>query len=197
VLEPGGRIAVNVANLGRKPYRSLSGEVVRILQRLGFLIRGEHIWIKAESQSRSTAFGSWMSPSNPVMRDLTERIVIASHGQFGRVGSVKARREMGRPWQATISKEQFMAWTYDTWRIRPESAHRVGHPAAFPVELPERLIRLHTYAGEVVLDPFCGAGATGVAAVRTARGFIGYDLNNRYIERTRERLAVDSQPEVA
>jgi len=57
-----------------------------------------------------------------------------------------------------------MAWTYDTWRIRPESAHRVGHPAAFPVELPERLIRLHTYAGEVVLDPFCGDGTLAIEA---------------------------------
>ena len=82
VLEPGGRIAVNVANLGRKPYRSLSGEVLGILERLGFLIRGEHIWVKAEAQAGSTAFGSWMSPANPVMRDLTERIVVASYSQF-------------------------------------------------------------------------------------------------------------------
>ena len=197
VLEPGGRIAVNVANLGRKPYRSLSGEVLGILERLGFLIRGEHVWVKAEAQAGSTAFGSWMSPANPVMRDLTERIVVASYSQFGRVGSAKVRRETGRPWQATISKEQFMAWTYDTWRIRPESARRVGHPAPFPVDLPERLIRLHTYAGEVVLDPFCGAGSTGVAALRTGRGFIGYDINDGYLDRARERLAVESRPEVA
>jgi site-specific DNA-methyltransferase (adenine-specific) len=129
-----------------------------------------------------------MSPSNPVMRDLTERIVVASHRQFGRVGSRKDRRETGRPWRPTITKDEFMAWSYDTWRIRPESAHRVGHPAPFPVELPERLIRLHTYAGEIVLDPFCGAGSTGVAALRTGRVFIGYDSNDSYLDRARERL---------
>ena len=84
-LEPGGRIAVNVANLGRKPYRSLSADVIAILQdRLGLLLRGEVIWHKAKGASGSCAWGSFRSPANPVLRDLTERVVIASKGRFDR-----------------------------------------------------------------------------------------------------------------
>ena len=85
VLEPGGRIAVNVANLGRKPYRSLSADVIRILQDdLGLLLRGEIIWQKAEGASGNCAWGSFRSPANPVLRDVTERVVIASKGRFDR-----------------------------------------------------------------------------------------------------------------
>jgi site-specific DNA-methyltransferase (adenine-specific) len=71
-LEPGGRIAVNVANLGRKPYRSLSADVIWILQdRLRLLMRGEVIWVKARGATGSCAWGSFRRPSNPVLRDLT------------------------------------------------------------------------------------------------------------------------------
>ncbi len=85
VLEPGGRIAVNVANLGRKPYRSLAGDVTRILQdHLGLLLRGELVWIKGAGANGSCAWGSYASAANPVLRDVTERVVIASKGRFGR-----------------------------------------------------------------------------------------------------------------
>ena len=93
-LEPGGRIAVNVANLGRKPYRSLSADVIGILQDgLGLLLRGEVVWLKARGATSSCAWGSYQSPANPVLRDLTERVVIASKGRFDRAGApVGARR---------------------------------------------------------------------------------------------------------
>ncbi|MXY74710.1 MAG: site-specific DNA-methyltransferase, partial [Acidimicrobiia bacterium] len=84
VLEPGGRMAVNVANLGRKPYRSLSADVIRILDDLGLFLRGEIIWRKAAASSGSCAWGSFRSPSNPVLRDVTERVVVASKGRFDR-----------------------------------------------------------------------------------------------------------------
>lgn len=80
-LEPGGRIAVNVANLGRKPYRSLSADVIDILQRLGLLLRGEVIWVKGKAAGGSCAWGTFQRPGNPVLRDLTERVVIASKGR--------------------------------------------------------------------------------------------------------------------
>ena len=93
VLEPGGRIAVNVANLGRKPYRSLSADVISILQDdLGLLLRGEVIWEKAATSSGSCAWGSFAKASNPVLRDMTERIIIASKGRFARAVSLKDRR---------------------------------------------------------------------------------------------------------
>ena len=97
-LEPGGRIAVNVANLGRKPYRSLSADVIRILEHdLGLLLRGEIIWQKGEGASGSCAWGSFRSAANPVLRDVTERVIVASKGRFDRARPVKQRAAEGLP----------------------------------------------------------------------------------------------------
>src|SRR5712671_2960601 len=147
-LEPGGRIAVNVANLGRKPYRSLSADVIRILEHdLGLLLRGELIWQKGEGASGSCAWGSFRGATNPVLRDISERVIVASKGRFDRARSVKQRASEGLPHESTLMTEDFMALTLDVWSIPPESARRVGHPAPFPVELPEQLIRLYTFMG--------------------------------------------------
>jgi modification methylase len=195
VLEPGGRMCVNVANLGRKPYRSLSSDIIAILQDdLGFLLRGEVIWLKAEGASGSCAWGSYMSATNPVLRDTTERIVIASKGRFERALSQRSKRkrqELGLPHDDDISTEEFMEATLDVWRIRPESAKRVGHPAPFPVALPDRCIKLFTYKGDVVLDPFMGSGSTAVAAVRSGRHYLGYELDDEYVKLARERIAAE------
>lgn len=189
VLEPGGRIAVNVANLGRRPFRSLSADVTRILQDdLGLLLRGEVVWIKAEGASGSCAWGSFRSAANPVLRDLSERIVIASKGRFDRAVKGAKRAEQGLPHVSTISKEEFLEATLDVWRIRPESATRVGHPAPFPVELPQRLIELYTYEGDTVLDPFAGSGSALVAAARTGRRWVGFDLEPDYVALAERRL---------
>lgn len=196
-LEPGGRIAVNVANLGRKPYRSLASDVIEILQdRLGLLLRAEIVWVKGKGAGNSTAWGSFQSAANPVVRDLTERILIASKGRFDRAVPRKTRAIKNMPSDVTISIEEFMAATVDVWDIPPESANRVGHPAPFPVELPERLIRMYTYKDDLVLDPFIGSGSSAIAAVRTERRFVGYDLDPAYkeialrrIDEERERLS--------
>ncbi len=189
VLEPGGRIAVNVANLGRKPYRSLSADVISILQDdLGLLLRGEVIWEKASSSSGSCAWGSFAKASNPVLRDLTERIVIASKGRFNRALGAPKRRKLGLPHRSTITNDEFVDVTRDLWRIDPESATRVGHPAPFPIDLPRRLIDLYTYEGDIVLDPFVGSGTTVVAALRTGRIGVGYDNEPDYLELAEQRL---------
>jgi site-specific DNA-methyltransferase (adenine-specific) len=189
-LEPGGRIAVNVANLGRKPYRSLSADVIGILQdRLGLLLRGEVIWRKARGAGGNCAWGSFKKPANPVLRDLTERVVIASKGRFDRAVTAKDRARRGLPSVATATADEFMDATLDLWELAPESATRVGHPAPFPVELPQRLIDLYTYEGDVVLDPFMGSGSTAVAAVRTGRHYLGYDMDEAYAKAARARVA--------
>ena len=190
VLEPGGRIAVNVANLGRKPYRSLAADVMTILQDdLRLLPRGEIVWQKGEGASGSCAWGSYRSPTNPVLRDVTERVIVASKGRFGRAKSPKERRAAGLPHESSIRADDFMAFTLDVWDIPPESATRVQHPAPFPVELPQRLIELYTFTGDLVLDPFLGSGSTVVAARRTGRVGIGYDLDPAYVALARARLA--------
>lgn len=188
-LEPGGRMAVNVANLGRKPYRSLSADVIRILQDdLGLLLRGELIWQKGKGATGSCAWGSFRSATNPVLRDITERVVIASKGRFDRARSVKQRAEEGLPHESTLITEDFMALTLDLWEIPAESARRVGHPAPFPVELPEQLIRLYTFENDLVLDPFMGSGSALVAAARLARRSVGYDLDPDYVRIARRRV---------
>lgn len=190
VLEPGGRICVNVANLGRKPYRSLAKDVWVVLEEdLGLLPRGEVVWVKGKGASGSAAFGSFAKASNPVLRDVTERILIASKGRFDRAIHWRDRQARGLPWESTITKEDFLAWTLDTWQIRPESARRVGHPAPFPVELPRRWIELFTYRGDVVLDPFMGAGSTAVAAVLTQRRYVGWDAEPTYVVLAEQRVA--------
>jgi DNA modification methylase len=189
-LEPGGRIAVNVANLGRKPYRSLSADVIEILQdKLGLLLRGELIWQKGEGASGSCAWGSFRSAANPVLRDISERIVIASRGRFDRARSVKQRAAEGLPHESTLKTDDFMAFTLDVWEIPAESARRVGHPAPFPVELPDRLIRLYTFKDDLVLDPFMGSGSALVAAACLGRRYIGYDLDAEYVAIARQRVA--------
>jgi site-specific DNA-methyltransferase (adenine-specific) len=189
-LEPGGRIAVNVANLGRKPYRSLSADVIRILEHdLRLLLRGELIWQKGEGASGSCAWGSFRSAANPVLRDISERVIVASKGRFDRARNVKRRAAEGLPHASTVGTEDFMALTLDVWSIPSESARRVGHPAPFPVELPEQLIRLYTFEGDLVLDPFMGSGSALVAAARTRRRYVGYDLDASYVDIARRRVA--------
>jgi len=181
VLVPGGRACVNVANLGRKPYIPLNGLIAREMIEMGFLMRGEIIWDKAASASTSTAWGSWQSASNPTLRDTHEYILIFSKGMF------KREKIEGR--ESTISKEEFLEFTKSVWDFASESARKVGHPAPFPVELPYRLIQLYTYSNEVVLDPFMGSGQTALAALKTGRRFVGYELNEDYLELAKSRIA--------
>ncbi len=188
-LEPGGRIAVNVANLGRKPYRSLSADVIRILQDdLKMLLRGEIIWKKGRGASGSCAWGSYRSASNPVLRDLTERVIVACKGRFDRAVPIRKRREENLPFENTVTADEFMEATLDVWELNTERAGRVGHPAPFPVELPQRLIELYTYRNDLVLDPFLGSGSAAVAALRSGRRFAGYDIDAGYIDTAKKRI---------
>jgi DNA modification methylase len=187
-LEPGGRLAVNVANLGRKPYRSLAADVTTILQDdLRLLLRGEVIWQKQRGASGSCAWGSYQSPANPVLRDTTERVIIASKGRFDRVG-VGNRGGQSTEGTATVPGDEFMEATLDVWEIPAESATRVGHPAPFPVALVERCLHLFTYEGDIVLDPFMGSGTTAVAAKNTGRHYVGYDTEPGYVKQAEERV---------
>ncbi|MFQ5556353.1 MAG: DNA-methyltransferase [Acidimicrobiales bacterium] len=192
-LEPGGRIAVNVANLGRRPYRSQAADVIRIFEDLGLLVRGEIIWKKGEGSNGSTAWGSFQKPSNPVLRDITERVIVASKGRFDRAVPSRERAERGLPSVGSITKEAFMRDTKDVWEIAPESATRVGHPAPFPVALPGRLIELYTYYDDLVLDPYVGVGTTAVAALRTKRHYVGCETEPSYIEAAERRIAAERE----
>jgi site-specific DNA-methyltransferase (adenine-specific) len=179
VLVPGGRACINIANLGRKPYIPLHAFIAEDMLDLGFLMRGEIIWNKASSGSPSTAWGSWLSATNPTLRDIHEYILVFSKGMFGR-GNPRRK--------STVSKEEFLEFTKSVWTFAAERATKVGHPAPFPVELPYRLIQLYTFEGEVVLDPFIGSGQAAIAAVKTRRHYVGYDISEEYVKLAERRI---------
>ena len=189
VLVPGGRACVNVANLGRRPYLPIHSPIATQMIDLGFRMRGEIIWQKGASAGTSTAWGSWMSPSNPTLRDTHEYILIFSKSSF------KRTEPSGK--SATISKEQFLEYTKSVWTFPAESARKVGHPAPFPVELPLRLIQLYTYTSDIVLDPFIGSGQTAIAALKSGRHYVGYDIDPAYVALAEKRILLFKSTELA
>jgi len=179
VLVPGGRCCINVANLGRRPYIPLHAFIIESMTRLGFLMRGEVIWAKDSSSSPSTAWGSWLSATNPTLRDTHEYILVFSKSRFARDGHGK---------KSTITRDEFLEFTKSVWRFDAERARKVGHPAPFPVELPYRCIQLYTFEGDVVLDPFIGSGQTAIAAIKTGRHYVGYEVDRDYVRLAEQRI---------
>jgi site-specific DNA-methyltransferase (adenine-specific) len=179
-LVTGGRACINLANLGRKPYIALHSYIIQDMLDIGFLMRGEIIWNKASSASPSTAWGTWLSAANPVLRDIHEYILIFSKEAFNR------KRLTGKI--STISREEFLEFTKSVWTFPAESARKIGHPAPFPIELPYRLIQLYTFKDEVVLDPFCGSGSTCIAALKADRHYLGYDTEEEYVRLAEKRI---------
>lgn len=180
VLVPGGRVCINIANVGRKPYIPLHAFIIHDMTEVGFSMRGEIIWNKASSAGSSTAWGSWMSPSNPTLRDVHEYILVFSKGSNKRLN-----KDNRKP---TISREEFLEYSKSVWSFPSVSAKHIGHPAPFPVELPRRLIKFYTFEGEVVLDPFMGSGQVALAAIETKRFYIGYEINHEYVQLANRRI---------
>ena len=182
VLVPGGRACVNIANLGRKPYLPLNAMISHQMNDIGYLMRGEIIWDKSASAGTSCAWGSWKSASNPVLRDIHEYILVFSKGRYNCPSKNKT---------STISSSEFLDFTKSIWTFPSESAKRVKHPAPFPLELPTRVIQLYTYSGDIVLDPFMGSGTTAVAAIKSGRRYVGYEVSSEYVKIAENRLAQD------
>lgn len=178
-LVTGGKACINVANLGRKPYIPLHSYIIEDMLDIGYLMRGEIIWNKASSASPSTAWGSWQSAANPVLRDIHEYILIFSKESFSRKRGHK---------EDTIGKEEFLEWTKSVWTFPAVSARSIGHPAPFPEELPHRLIQLYTFKDDVVLDPFCGSGTACLVALKDCRHYIGYDIAPEYVKLANHRI---------
>ena len=180
VLVPGGRACINIANLGRKPYLPLHSYIIEDMHDIGFLMRGELLWDKGSSASPSTAWGTYLKANNPVLRDVHEYILVFCKDTFTRLNPNKRK--------STISKEEFLEFTKSVWKFSAERASKVGHPAPFPVELPYRLIQLYTFEGDVVLDPFVGSGTACIAALKTKRKYIAYDLDKKYCDLAEQRI---------
>ena len=181
VTESGGRLVVNVANLGRKPYIPFSKYFTELLIEIGFIMRGEIIWQKSKGANANFAWGSWLSASNPVIRDIHEYCLVFS----------KDSLKKSSQGESSIKKEEFMESTLSIWNINPARAKKIGHPAPFPIELPQKFINLYTYKKDLVLDPFLGSGTTAVAAKLLERNFIGYEIEEKYIAIANNRLKTE------
>ena len=184
VLVDGGRACINIANIGRKPYIPLSDYVSKMMIEIGFNMRGEIIWNKSAGAGISTAWGSFQSASNPILRDVHEYILIFSKGNYKRERD-KEEKELRKD---NITKEEFIEWTKSVWTMNTESAKRIGHPAPFPEELPNRLIKLFSFTNDIVIDPFMGSGTTAIAAIKNNRNFVGYEINEEYINLANNRI---------
>lgn len=182
-LVSGGRYVVNVANLGRKPYIPLHMYFFKIHQEIGFLPMGEIIWQKGRGVNNSCAWGSWRNARSPRLRDLHEYLLVFVKDSY-------SRPDRG---DTDISAEEFLNGTRSIWDIHSAYAKRIGHPAPFPLELAERVIRLFSYQQDVILDPFMGSGTTCLAAKQLGRAYVGVDISPEYCELARQRLEKEGQ----
>lgn len=183
ILRPGGRVCINIANVGRAPYLALESHFIQHLTSMGFFMRGMIIWNKEASVGVSTSWGSWCSPSNPTLRDLHEYILVFSKGSNTLKQAVDSE-------PSDLTKDEFLEYTKSIWTFPTESAKRIGHPAPFPIELPHRLIKLYSYPGDLILDPFCGSGTTCAAAQKLRRHYLGFEIDEQYVQLAKKRLVL-------
>jgi len=176
VLAEDGRVAINIGDgkNGKIPTHSI---VQTMMCDLGYLPMATIIWNKRTTSNRA-AWGSFMSPSCPSFPSCLEYVMLFSKtAKLSHLG------------EATIQKEDFIAWTNPLWEFLPETGMRdIGHPAVFPVELPRRCIELLTYRDDVVLDPFVGSGTTAVACLKTGRKCIGIEKDEGYFQIAQTRI---------
>ncbi|HET6318748.1 MAG TPA: site-specific DNA-methyltransferase [Chloroflexota bacterium] len=178
----GGRLALNIA-LDTTWSSTFYADWVRILQSAGWTVRHNITWNESNI-SRRTAWGSWLLPSAPHVLNPTEMIVVCHAGEYrrpahGRSGDILAAEQRD--------------WSLAMWSFAGANARQVGHPAPFPEELPRRLIKLYSYPGDVVADPFVGSGTTCAVAARLERQTLGVDRSPTYMALARQRLGTALQ----
>jgi site-specific DNA-methyltransferase (adenine-specific) len=144
---------------------------------LGFVYNTTILWLEGNI-SRRTAWGSWLSASDPWVNTAAEAILVLSRDR---------RKRSGRGRTSDVERDEFMDWTLGIWKFNGQHGHRHSHPAPFPEELPRRLIRLFSFRDDVVLDPFVGSGTTCRVAKSLGRRSIGVDINPAYCAVAAER----------
>ena len=178
VLVDGGRIAVNVCAIGKKPYTPLQAFVTVDMIDVGFEMRSEIIWNKEPSIKNSTMWGSYCSATAPVVREEHEYILVFHKHDF--------KREKNG--ESTIQPLKFKDCAKSVWNIGAVQGTKIGHPAPFPVELPRRVIQFYSFTHDIVLDPFMGSGTTALAAKELGRNWLGYEVSQEYVNLANDRL---------
>lgn len=181
-LKPEGRFCLNIPlDKNKGGQQSVGADLTTIAKEAGFSYHATIVWNEGNI-SRRTAWGSWLSASAPFVIAPVELIVVLYKDSWKKTGGTR---------ESDITREEFMAWTNGLWTFNGESKKKIGHPAPFPVELPLRCIKLFTFLGDTVLDPFMGSGSTLVAARQCRRTGIGIDIDPRYCEIAEGRIEND------
>ncbi len=174
-----GRFCLNIPlDKNKNGQQSVGADLTAIAKKTGWRYHSTIIWNEGNI-SRRTAWGSWMSASAPYVIAPVELIVILYKNEW--------KKSTGSG-ENDITKEEFMSWTNGVWTFNWESKKRIGHPAPFPRELPRRCIKLFSYVGDTVLDPFMGSGTTLIEAYLNKRQAVGVDIDKKYCELAEKRL---------
>ena len=180
LMKPDGRMCLNIPldkNLGGQ--QSVYADLLGLAKACGWRYHATVIW-NEQNISRRTAWGSWLSASAPYVIAPVETIAILYRENWKKAG----------PGTSDITRDEFIAWTNGVWTFSGEKRGRTGHPAPFPVELPTRCIKLFTYVGDTVLDPFLGSGTTLVACRNLKRRGIGVEIDPGYCGSAKKRLSL-------
>ena len=186
VTRHGGRCAINIDAMTNRQedkdqeyVRCVYAHIYNLMTEIGWKFRTEICWLKQNAIGKKTAFGSWDSCSNPNIRRNHEYIILFSKGDWKLEGDSEL---------SDMTKEEFCEYTLSTWFIPPETRKMANHPATFPEELVKRLVKLFSYRGDLILDPFNGTGTTTYVAKKLARDYIGIDISEKYCQFAEERI---------
>jgi len=178
LAKPDGRLCLNIPlDKNKGGQQSVCADVTTIAKEVGWKYHSTIIW-NEQNISRRTAWGSWMSASAPYVIAPVETILVMYKSRWDKV--LKGKSD--------ITRDEFIQWTNGVWNFSGESKRKIGHPTPFPVELPRRCIKLFSFQGEVVLDPFLGSGTTLIACLQTKRIGIGVEINREYCQLAAKRL---------
>lgn len=184
LLKDDGRFCLNIPlDKNKGGQQSVCADITTIAKQVGFKYHSSIIW-NEQNISRRTAWGSWLSASAPFVIAPVEVIVILYKNKWKKTSGSR---------KSDINKDEFMEWTNGVWSFSGESKKRIGHPAPFPVELPRRCIKLFSFVGDTVLDPFLGSGTTLIACFETGRKGIGVEVDPSYCELAKQRLIKEAK----
>lgn len=179
LVKSDGRFCLNIPlDKNKGGQQSVCADITTIAKSVGWKYHSTIIW-NEQNISRRTAWGSWLSASAPFVIAPVEVIVVLYKERWKKTSGSGV---------SDISKEEFMEWTNGVWNFSGESKNKVGHPAPFPIELPLRCIKLFSFVGDTVLDPFLGSGSTLIACIKTHRLGIGIEIDAKYCELAKQRV---------
>ncbi|MDR2644615.1 MAG: site-specific DNA-methyltransferase [Endomicrobium sp.] len=177
-----GRLILNIPlDKNKGGQKSVGADITAISQKVGWKYHSTIIWNEGNI-SRRTAWGSFMSASAPYVIAPVELILVLYKNEWKKIGGTRI---------SDISKKEFMDWTSGVWTFNGESKKRIGHPAPFPKELPYRAIKMFSYVGDVVFDPFSGSGTTTLVAALHNRIGMGLDIDEQYCNLAKNRLSIE------